>query len=174
VYTTTPNQGALNNRQNLKLDGTGESVTVPLFIIPEAANYYHIAATDTLPGGKARKITSVGSNGVLNYEGGTIDPNKNPGYQRAGDPVTGGIGSKSVPGYISSPLLGGRADISCSVVYTGSSWVVEYKRLLKTDDVLKQDIDFSSLQDQQFGVAIWDKSNNQHGIAAGLTLKFKK
>ena len=31
VYTTTPAQGALNNRQNLKLDGTGETVTVPLF-----------------------------------------------------------------------------------------------------------------------------------------------
>ena len=52
--------------------------------------------------------------------------------------------------------------------------MIEYKRALKTGDVLKQDIDFSSLQDQVFGVAFWNKSNNQHGINPNLTLTFAK
>jgi hypothetical protein len=45
---------------------------------------------------------------------------------------------------------------------------------LKTTDALKQDVDFSSLEDQPFGVAIFNKSNYQHGIKPGLLLKFDK
>jgi hypothetical protein len=116
----------------------------------------------------------VSSDGVLTYDGGTIDPNNNPDYQRTGDPVTGGDGAKCFPSYIASPLLGGRADITGAAVFTGSGWIVEFKRLLKTSDTLKQDVDFSSLQDQQFGFAIWNKSNNQHGIQPNLLLTFQK
>jgi len=174
TYTTIPAQGASNNRQNLKLDGTGASVTVPLFIIPDATNYAYILATDTLPGGKAVKITGVSSAGVLSWATGSLDPNGVADYQRTGDAVTGGDGAKCFPSYIASPLLSGRADISCSANYTGTGWVIEYKRLLKTSDVLKQDIDFSTLQDQPFGLAYWNKSNNQHGIQPNLLLKFQQ
>jgi hypothetical protein len=174
TYSAIPAQGASNNKQTLKLNGTGASVSVPTWVIPNATNYYYILATDTLAGGKAKKITGVSSTGVLTYSGGTIDPNASADYQRIGDPVNGGDGPKCFPSYIASPLLGGRADITGAAVYTGSGWVVEYKRLLKTGDVLKQDVDFTSLQDQQFGFAIWNKSNNQHGIAPYLTLTFKK
>ncbi|GAA4731802.1 ethylbenzene dehydrogenase-related protein [Flavisolibacter ginsenosidimutans] len=174
TYTSSPVQGASNNRQSLKLDGTGASVNVPLWIKPNASNYYYILATDTLPGGSAVKITGVSSTGVLTYNGGSIDPNVGTDYQRTGDAVTGGDGPKCFPSYIASPLIGGRADITCSAVYTGSGWIVEYKRALKTADVLKQDIDFTSLQDQRFGIAVWNKSNNQHGIQPNLTLKFQK
>ncbi len=175
TYTAvTPPQGASNNRVSLKLNGTGASVNVPAWIIPEATNYYYILATDTLPGGKAVKITGVDSSGVLHYNGGSIDPNVGTDYQRTGDQVSGGDGPKCFPSYIASPLLDSRADITCSALYTGSGWIIEYSRKLKTGDLLKQDIDFSSLQDQQFGVAIWDQSNNQHGIQPNLLLKFKK
>lgn len=174
TYTTAAPQGAANNRQSLKLDGTGATVTVPMWIKPGASNYYYILASDTLAGGTAVKITGVSSTGVLTYAGGSIDPNGDADYQRAGDPVTGGDGAKCFPSYIASPLIGGRADISCSAVYTGTGWIVEYKRKLKTSDVLKQDVDFSSLGDQQFGFAIWDRSNYQHAIQPGLVLKFKK
>jgi hypothetical protein len=175
TYTaSTPPQGASNNRQTLKLNGNGASVTVPLFIIPDASNYYYILATDTLPGGKAVKITSVDSSGVLHYNGGSIDPTVGTDYQRIGDPVSGCDGPKCFPSYIASPLQGGRADITCSAVYTGSGWVVEYERRLKTDDVLKQDIDFTGLEDQQFGLAIWNQSNNQHGIQPNLLLHFQQ
>jgi hypothetical protein len=174
TYTTTPAQGALNNKQTLKIGGTGASVSVPMWILPNATNYYYILATDTLAGGKAAKITGVSATGVLTYSGGSLDPNTDVAYQRTGDPVLGGDGAKCFPSYIASPLLGGRADITGGAVYTGSGWIVEYKRLLKTGDVLKQDVDFSSLQDQPFGVAIWNKSNNQHGIQPYLLLTFKK
>jgi Ethylbenzene dehydrogenase len=173
TYTTTPAQGSSNNRVSLKLDGTGATVTVPAWIIPNATNYYYIKATDTLAGGTARKITGVSSSGVLTYSGGTIDPTVGTDYlQVAG--VYAGDGPKCIPSYIASPLINERADITCSAVYTGTGWIVEYKRLLKTADVLKQDIDFSSLQDQPFGMAIWNKSNNQHGIKPNLLLKFQK
>jgi hypothetical protein len=174
TYTaSTPAQGASNNRQNLKLNGNGATVTVPAWIIPNQSGYYYILATDTLAGGKAAKITAVDSSGVLTYAGGTIDPNVGTDYLRTGDPVYGGDGPKCFPSYIASPLQGGRADITCSAVYTGSGWIIEYSRKLKTGDTLKQDVDFSGKQDQQFGLAIWDQSNNQHGIQPNLLLKFK-
>ncbi len=174
TYATAAPQGALNNKQTLKLDGTGAKVTVPMWIIPGATSYYYILASDTLAGGKAAKITGVSSAGALTYNGGTVDPTTGTDYQRTGDAVYGGDGPKCFPSYIASPLIGGQADITGAAVYTGSGWIVEYKRLLKTADVLKQDVDFSSLQDQPFGFAIWNQSNYQHGIQPYLTLTFKK
>ncbi len=179
-YTSDATQGSFNNRQNLKLDDTGAVVTVPTWVVPNENNYDFIKGTDTLAGGKAVKITKVALNGVLTYNGGTIDPNVGTDYQRIGDPVSGGIGSKSIPGAIVTPVLKGRADINCFSNYTGSGWVYEFKRLLKTSDKLKQDIDFTKdkvgdqLADQPFGVAVFNKSNYQHAIKPNLLLKFQK
>ena len=167
-----PAMGEVSNSQNLKLDGTGASVAVPIWIIPNASSNF-ILLSDTT--GKAKKVTAVASTGVLTLsDGTTIDPNANTNYQRSGDVVYGPTAKYSVPAYIAVPLTGGRADISCVATYTGSGWVIEYKRALKTGDVLKQDVDFTSLQDQQFGVAFFNKSNNQHGINPDLLLKFQK
>jgi len=173
-YTTSPTQGEVSNSQNLKLDGTGASVAVPIWVIPNATSANFILIADTTSG-KAKKVTAVSSTGVLTLSNGsTIDPTVGTAYQRTGDPVTGPTAVNSIPAYIAVPLVGGRADIICSAVYTGTGWVIEYKRKLKTADVLKQDIDFSSLQDQPFGVAFWNKSNNQHGINPNLLLTFQK
>jgi hypothetical protein len=179
TYTADATQGSANNKQNLKLDGTGATVAVPMWIIPNSTSDY-IKVADTLAGGAAVKITGVSSTGVLTYATGSIDPNVGTDYQRTGDVVTGPTAVKGFPSVILSPVLRGRADISLSAVYTGTGWVYEYKRLLKTGDILKQDIDFTygmvdgKMQDQQFGVAIWNKSNYQHGINPNLVLKFKK
>jgi hypothetical protein len=107
-------------------------------------------------------------------DGTTIDPTVGTDYQRTGDAVTGPTAAKAIPSYIAMPLISQRADITSTAVFTGSGWIVEYKRALKTADVLKQDVDFSSLQDQPFGVAVWDNSNYQHGINPNLLLQFKK
>ncbi len=173
TYTSDPTQGSVNNTQNLKLDGTGATVAVPMWVIPNVASDI-IKVEDTLAGGAARKITAVSSAGVLTYSGGTIDPTVGTDYQRTGDAVTGPTAAKGFPSVIISPVKNGRADINLSAVYTGSGWIYEYKRLLKTTDALKQDIDFSSLQDQPFGVAFFNGSNYQHGIKPNLMLKFKK
>lgn len=173
TYTSDATQGSANNRQNLKLDGTGTSVSVPMWIIPNSTGDY-LKVADTLAGGTAVKITGVSSTGVLTYSTGTIDPNVGTDYQRTGSAVTGPTAAKSFPGVIISPVKNGRADISMTAVYSGTGWVYEFKRLLKTADVLKQDVDFTSLQDQFFGVAYFNKSNYQHGIKPNLVLKFKK
>lgn len=173
TYTTSPTQGEVNNSQNLKLDGTGASVAIPIWVIPGSSTNF-ILVSDTT-GGKAKKVTGVSSSGLLTLsDGSSIDPAASTDYQRPSNSPTGATATKAIAGFIAVPLIGGRADITCSAVYNGSGWVVEYKRALKTSDALKQDIDFSSLQDQQFGVAIWNKSNNQHGIQPNLILKFQK
>lgn len=173
VYTTDATQGSFANTQNLKIGGTGATVAVPLYIIPgSSSNYINIA--DTAAGGAAKKVTAVSATGVLTYDGGTLDPNVGTDYKRLGDDAYSGIGTKCIPSVIVSPLKNGRADIDCVAVYTGTGYIVEYRRKLKTSDVLKQDIDFSSLQDQQFGFAIWNRNNNQHAIQPNLLLKFQK
>ena len=173
TYTADATQGSANNRQNLKLDGTGATVSVPMWVIPNsAADYLKVA--DTLAGGAAVKITAVSSLGVLTYATGTIDPNVGTDYQRTGHAATGPTAAKGFPSVILSPVINGRADIAMTAVYTGTGWIYEYKRKLKTADVLKQDVDFTSLQDQFFGVAYFNKSNYQHGIKPNLVLKFKK
>ena len=166
--------GTSNNTQSLALTGTTTKVNVPKYIIPGKTDYYYILKSD-VDGGVAKTVTAVDTFGVLTLnDGSTIDPKAGTDYQRAGDAVTGKHGAKVIPSYVSSPLTNGRADINCQVFYTGAGWVVEWKRLLKTPDALKQDIDFSSLEDQPFGVAIFDKSNYQHAIKPNLKLKFAK
>ena len=175
-YTVSPTQGEVSNSQNLKLDGTGASVAVPIWVVPNAASTSgFLLVSDTLSYGKAKKVTEVSSAGVLTLsDGSKIDPTVGTAYQRTGDPVTGPTAVNYIPAYIAVPLIGGRADITAAATYTGTGWIIEYKRALKTGDVLNQDVDFTSLQDQQFGVAFWNKSNNQHGINPYLTLTFSK
>jgi hypothetical protein len=173
-YTTSPNQGEVNNSQNLKLDGTGASVAVPIWVIPNVAVAKFVLASDTTSG-NAKKVVAVSTNGTLTLnDGSTIDPNIGTDYQRTGDVAFGPTAAKSIPGYLAIPLIGTRAEIPCAAVYTGSSWIVEFKRALKTADTNRQDVDFSSLEDQIFGVGIFNKSNYQHGIKPNLVLKFKK
>lgn len=171
VYSVSPSQGEITNRISLK-DEKGASVNVPLYVAKNGGSSDFIMATDTAA---ANRVVKVSSAGVLTFaDGSTLDPTTTTDYNRTGDPVYGGVGPKAIPGFIAAPLLNGRADITSAAVYTGSGWVVEIKRKLKTEDALKQDIDFSGLQDQQFGMAIWNGSNNQHGIQPNLLLKFKK
>lgn len=176
TYTNTNtnlSNGAFNNSQSLKLDGTGASVTVPKWVIPDATGKLYYTTADTLAGGAAKKITAVSSTGVLSYAGGTIDPNGNSAYYDAAN--TGiVVGTKCIPSFIAAPLTGGRGDFAATGKYTGTGWVLEFKRLLKTPDLLKQDIDFSGLQDQPFGMAIFNSSNYQHAIKPNLLLKFQK
>lgn len=173
--------GTSNNTQSLALTAKTPvtKVNVPKYIIPTQSDYYYILTSDT--GGLAKRVIAVDTNGVLTLsDNSTIDPRIGSDYQRIGDPVYGGVGPKAIPSYWSAPLTNGRADITCKVTYTGTSWIIEWKRLLKTPGTLKQDIDFTNgmvegqMQDQPFGVAIFNKSNYQHGIKPNLLLKFQK
>ena len=68
---------------------------------------------------------------------------------------------------------GSRGDISANAIHTGSGWILEFKRALKTADAVN-DIDLSSLADQYFGCSIFDNVDAAHAIKANLVLKFKK
>ncbi len=169
--------GTSNNTQNFTLTVSGKTVVVsaPKYIVPNKTDYYYIAQAD-ITAGTAKLITKLDTMGVLTLaDNTTVDPNVGTDYQRLDATPTGLDGAKIIPSYISvGALTAGRADISCQVNYTGSGWTIEWKRLLKTPDTKKQDIDFTSLDDQPFGMAIFNKSNYQHGIKPNLLLKFQK
>jgi hypothetical protein len=170
--------GTSNNYQDMQITGTtgaANKYRVPKYVIPGRTNYYYVLRSEVTDA-TAKLVTAVDSFGVLTLDDlSTIDPNVGTDYQRLSSSPTSLDGPKIIPSYVSEgPLTNGRADISCQAAYTGSKWVIEWKRLLKTPDVLKQDIDFSSLDDQPFGVAYFNQSNNQHAIKPNLLLKFKK
>ena len=165
--------GPIANSQNLvRIGDTAKNAAkyaVPKWVNLTAINYNHLMATDTTLSNVV-KITGVDTNGVLYYAGGTIDPRTSTDYQQVGS----GDGPRAIPYYILSPLTGGAADVTAQAVYTGSGWIVEIKRLLKTNDVLLQDVDFSSLKDQPFAVGIFNNCGNAHGVGANFLLKFNK
>lgn len=160
--------GYTNNKQDLVITGTSETVTVPKYFIPGLTYYYWITKPE-IDNGTAKLITAVDANGVLTYDGGTIDPNTEIDFQRDGS-TTGPFG---IPSIYTEVFVGSRGDITAKGVYTGSGWVLELKRKLKTDDTQAQDVDFSPLEDLAFGIGVFDNAGIAHAIKAGLLLKFE-
>ena len=163
--------GVTTNTQNLKfsLNGKDTTVAVPKWVIPGGSNLLYIQASETVSG-VAKKVMAVDSTGVLYYDGGTIDPRIGTDYQQVGK----GDGPKVIPSALVAPMTGNRADLTVKATHTGSGWVMEIKRALKTPDTINQDVDFSTLDDQPFGIAVFNQANNQHAIKPGLLLKFQK
>jgi hypothetical protein len=166
---TKATDGTTTNTHNLVITGTTTSVAVPRWIVPNAVNQQYILAKDTLSGGIARLVTAVSATGVLTYNGGTIDPNIGTNYQRDGATV----GMKCISSVMVSPFTGNRADIMAKATYTGTGYIAEIKRKLKTEDAVNQDVDFSDLKDKVFGVAVFNRADIAHAIKPNLVLKFK-
>ncbi|MFQ5445666.1 MAG: ethylbenzene dehydrogenase-related protein [Saprospiraceae bacterium] len=161
--------GYTNNKQELTITGTTEVVTVPKYFIPNRENYYWITQ-DEIDAGTAKLITAVDENGVLTYDGGTIDPNTDVEFQRRGMTV----GSKAMPSIYTAPFQGNRGDILCASQYTGSGWIVEFSRKLDSGDTENVDVNFSSLEDQWFGIGVFDNAGIAHSIRPNLELEFEK
>ena len=148
---------------------TIDGIKLPQYVIPGRTNYGWILDSE-ITAGIAKTVTSVDAEGVLTLsDGSTIDPNIGTDYQRVG----AGMGAKAIPGLTIGEYTDSRADISCKAVYTGSGWILEYQRALKTNDDLN-DVDFSSLNDQYFGFAVFENAQIAHSIKPNLLLKFKK
>jgi hypothetical protein len=156
-----------NNSQTLN-NGTAD-VSVPLYFIP-GREYYNWITIDEINSGEAKLITAVDATGILTYDTGTIDPNTEVGYERDGE-TTGKFGMPSV--WV-QPSNGSRGDITAIGVYTGTSWILEFKRKLSTGDITGADVDFSSLEDFPFGIATFNNAAIAHGTKAFLTLKFEE
>jgi hypothetical protein len=147
------------------------NVTVPKYIIPNRTNYYWILDSE-ITAGTAKLVTAVNQDGVLTLsDNTTIDPNEGTDYQRVGP----GLGPKAIAGVtLKDAGYGGtQGDISCKAVYANSGWTMEIKRKLKTDDTI-YDIDFTSLEDQYFGFAVFENAQIAHSIKTNLVLKFQK
>ncbi|TAK41209.1 MAG: hypothetical protein EPO28_08950 [Saprospiraceae bacterium] len=175
---TTPN-GRLNdskvsggysdNVQTLTITGTATSVKVPKYFIP-AKSYYYWITKEEIDNGTAKLITAVDADGVLTYDGGTVDPNADLTFQRNGATT----GASGIPSVYLAPWVGSRGDITCAAEYTGSGWVLEFQRKLNTGDTEAQDVDFSTLEDKYFGVGIFNGAAIAHAIKPNLLLKFEK
>jgi hypothetical protein len=164
--------GYSNNTQNLVITGSNPAVTVavPKYVIPTRLNYNWILDTE-ISDGTAKQVMGVDAAGILTLnDGSTIDPNTDVEYQRK----NAGVGSKAIPYIYMSPFTGSRADITCKATHTGSGWILEYKRALKTADTEQKDIDFSTLEDQSFGFAVFENAQIAHAIKPNLLLKFQK
>ena len=189
TYSTVP--GSVTNTQTLKITGTQTSVTVPAWVVKGQTNAYALMTTNTVAGvavtaltgvtatdgtTAALLVTAVDANGVLTLsDGSTINPTTTTAYNTIFDSngnITG-VGASAIPGLIMQKYQGSRGDIQFKAVYTGSGWVLELKRALKTADVNLQDVDFSPLTDVNFGIAVFNKANTAHAIKPGLTLHFQ-
>jgi hypothetical protein len=162
-----------NNTQNLVVTGSSPAITVavPKYIIPARNNYGWIMNSE-VTAGAAKQITAIDANGVLTLsDGTTIDPNEGTDFQRVGS----GVGSKVIPGItLNDAYTGSAGDISCKALFTaGQGWTIEIKRALKTSDTV-YDIDFSSLQDQYFGFAVFENAQIAHSVKTNLVLQFRK
>ena len=167
--------GYSDNVQTLPVTGgaPGQTATVPKYIIPNRTNYYWILK-DEQTSGTAKLITNVDINGVLSYNNGegTIDPNNDPAYQRSGATT----GNKCIPSVCDIGLIvGDRGDIDAVGFYTGSGWILEFSRPLKTasGNAGHTDVQFDVTSSYVFGIAVFDNSAIAHAINPKLTLKFK-
>lgn len=162
-----------NNTQNLVITGSSPAITVavPKYVIPGRTDYGWIMNTE-VASGTAKLVTAIDANGVITLsDATTIDPNVGTDYQRVG----ANVGPKAIPGVtLNESYTGSAGDITCKAVFNaGSGWTIEIKRALKTSDSV-YDIDFTSLNDQYFGFAIFENAQIAHSIKANLVLKFKK
>jgi len=165
------NQAYSNNTQNLVITGSSPAITVsvPKYVIPGRTNNYWVLGTE-VTAGTAKLVTAVAANGVLTLsDATTIDPNVGTDYQRVG----AGVGAKCIASVVITSYTGSRGDISANATHTGSGWILEFKRALKTTDSVN-DVDFSSLADQYFGCSIFDNADIAHAIKPNLLLKFQK
>jgi hypothetical protein len=153
--------GYANNKQTLN-NGTAD-VSVPKYIIPGATNYYWITQDD-VDDGTAKLITAVDAEGVLTYEGGSVDPG-NGGFED-------GTGNMRLPSVVISEFTGARGDISVKAKYTGTGWITEFTRKMNTGD--PDDVVFDINTDLDFGLAIFNNAAIAHGIKPNLKMTYEK
>ena len=159
----TGSGGYANNSQTLTITGTATEVSVPMYVIPGATEYFWIDP-DQIADGTAKKVMEVDANGVLTLDdASTIDP-ADGGFED-------GTGNKRMPSILTSTFTEGRGDISIQYMHTGTGWVCEVKRALNTND--EDDVIFANGTELDFGFAIFNNAAIGHAIKPGLKLKWE-
>jgi Ethylbenzene dehydrogenase len=162
-----------NNSQTLAITGSSPEikVSVPKYVVPGRTDNHGWILNSEFTAGSAKLVTAVSETGTLTLnDGTTIDPNVDTGYLRVG----ANVGAKAIAGVtLNDAYTGSMGDIACKAVWANGVWTIEFKRALKTTDT-DNDIDFTSLQDQYFGFAIFENAQIAHSIKANLKLIFDK
>ncbi len=166
--------GYADNVQTLPVTGgtTGQTANVPKYFIPGRTNYYWVLKSEQVAG-DAKLITAVDINGILTYNGGTIDPNTDLAFQRDGATT----GNKCMPSVCDvAPFVGDRGDIEAKATYTGNGWILEFSRSLTTASGVagNTDVQFDITSEYVFGIAIFQNAAIAHAINSKFTLKFAK
>jgi len=157
----TGSGGYADNKQTLN-NGIAD-VSVPKYIIPNKVDYYWISQDD-IDDGTAKLITSVDANGILEYDGGSIDPSTG-GYEQ-------GTGAKRLPSVTTKAFTEGRGDITISAIHTGTGWICEFTRKLNTND--SDDVVFDISKELPFGLAIFNNAAIAHSIVPNLKMAFEQ
>jgi len=155
-------KGYHDNKQTLQLDGTGDEVSVPLYLIPGETNYAYITKAQ-IDAGTAKMITAVASDGTLTYNGGTVNAT-DAAY-------TQGVGNKRIPSVWIENFTGSKADVSTVAIHTGTGWVAEFSRKLNTGNA--DDVTFDITKEFPFGLAIFNNAAIAHEIKSNLLMKFE-
>lgn|ERR1035437_5723737 len=179
--TSTNGTAGISNKQTLTITGLATTESVPLWVKAND-NYTNSAMVISDTVSAALKVMAVDSLGVLTLsDGSTIDPNNGTTYQHVGTGIGNNDQNTWIPGKIIAPYTGLMGNVAANCHWTGTGWQLMLKRALKTADVLEQDVDFTSLTDQPFGIGLMfqplgsvNAADNQHAIKAGMLLHFNK
>tara|TARA_R110001583_G_scaffold114876_3_gene265361 strand:- start:23851 stop:25092 length:1242 start_codon:yes stop_codon:yes gene_type:complete len=139
----------------------------PLYVIPNRENYYWIAQSE-IDNGTAKAVTGIDEDGIISYEGGTIDPTNDPAYSQ-------GFGNKRMPSVIINPGgqgADGRSEVRVKAKHTGSGWQLEIKRKMETGD--PTDASFAAGQSLPFGLVIFNNAAIGHGQTNFLTMTIEE
>jgi hypothetical protein len=139
----------------------------PKYVIPGKTNYYWITKAE-IDGETAKAVTGIDANGVITYNGGSIDPvAESPAYSQ-------GFGNKRMPSVIINPGGGEntrRGEVQVRAKHIGSGWQLEIRRKLVTGD--PTDASFAPGQSLPFGLAIFNNAAIAHGQSNFLTMEIE-
>ncbi len=155
--------GYHNNKQELGITGTEDTVNVPLYVIPDGTDYYWITKTE-IDNGTAKLVTAVDAEGILTYDGGTINP-ADGGYETK-------TGTKRFPSVWLENFTGSKKDVLCTAKHTGSGWIAEFSRKLNTGNA--DDVVFDITKEYPFGLALFNNAAIAHEIKTNLLMKFEE
>ena len=138
----------------------------PKYVVPNRENYYWIVESEI--GTVAKEVTGIDDNGVIHYDGGTIDPvAEYPAYSQ-------GFGSKRIPSIVINPAGQGndpRSEVRVKAMHIGTGWQLEIMRKLNTGD--PTDAEFVIGQTMPFGLAIFNNAAIGHGQTNRLSMKIE-
>lgn len=159
-------EGTVMYSTGMKFTDAGTGLNGPKYVIPNRENYYWITQAE-IDNGTAKAVTAVSGNGILTYDGGTIDPNGDPSYKQ-------GFGNKRMPSVIINEGGAGndhRSETQVRAKHIGSGWQLEIKRLLDTGD--PNDAKFVIGESLPFGLAIFNNAAIGHGQSNFLTMEIE-